>query len=238
MTTLHPDYSILAARLELVSLHSRTLKSFSAFITRTDTGTVLIASFGETLVNEYSSMNRGTRVTLATICGRRSLPRRQSRCYPATFSRLRHELVRSSHVHMQLISSLIRVIGSLSFKTLEHLYLLKDNGIVIERPQFMWMRVAVQLHGKDLGAVVETYDMLSRGFYIHATPTLKNAGTSNPQLASCFIHATSTTDTESVYGTLAKLANIFQHDGGLGIDVHNVPATRSVKLLSKNWCSC
>ena len=128
------------------------------------------------------------------------------------------------HCHHKLF--LNSSICSFAFKTLENGYLLKSDGEVVERPQFLWMRVALQIHGANLSAVEETYDLLSQGYYIHATPTLKNSGTSFPQLASCFIQTADPRSVASIYAGLHKTAATFMHDGGVGIDLHSVPAKR------------
>ena len=110
------------------------------------------------------------------------------------------------------------------FKTLERGYLLSAGGKTIERPQYMWMRVAIQLHGVDFEKVRETYDALSDGFFIHATPTLFNAGTPRPQLSSCFLLQMSEDSIQGIYKTLADCAQISKWAGGIGINVHNIRA--------------
>ena len=110
------------------------------------------------------------------------------------------------------------------FKTLERAYLLKKNGRVVERPQHLWMRVAIQLHGKNFELVKGTYDSLSQGYFIHATPTLFNAGTPRPQLSSCFLLQMSEDSIQGIYKTLADCAQISKWAGGIGINVHNIRA--------------
>jgi ribonucleotide reductase alpha subunit len=112
------------------------------------------------------------------------------------------------------------------FKTLERAYLLKKDGIVVERPQHMWMRVAVEIHRDDLARVRETYDALSHGYFIHATPTLFNAGTTHPQLSSCFL-LTVEDSIEGIYDTLKECALISKWAGGIGLSVHNIRAKSS-----------
>ena len=112
-------------------------------------------------------------------------------------------------------------------KTLEKGYLLKQNGRVIERPQHMWMRVAIQLHGADFGHVKETYDALSRGYFIHATPTLFNAGGLKPQLSSCFLLTMNDDSISGIYKTLGDCAQISKWAGGIGLSVHNIRARGS-----------
>jgi ribonucleoside-diphosphate reductase alpha chain len=113
------------------------------------------------------------------------------------------------------------------FKTLERAYLLKKNGVVIERPQHMWMRVAIQLHGKNMFRVKETYDALSMGYFIHATPTLFNAGTDHPQLSSCFLLTMKDDSIKGIYDTLGDCAQISKWAGGIGLSIHNIRARGS-----------
>jgi ribonucleoside-diphosphate reductase alpha chain len=110
------------------------------------------------------------------------------------------------------------------FKTLEKSYLLRVKGKVVERPQHLWMRVAIQLHGSDLEKVQETYDALSQGYFIHATPTLFNAGTARPQLSSCFLLQMSDDSIQGIYKTLGDCAQISKWAGGIGLNVHNIRA--------------
>ena len=113
------------------------------------------------------------------------------------------------------------------FKTLEKGYLLKQNGKVIERPQHMWMRVAIQLHSYDIERVKETYDALSLGYFIHATPTLFNAGGQKPQLSSCFLLTMNDDSIQGIYKTLSDCAQISKWAGGIGLSVHNIRARGS-----------
>jgi ribonucleoside-diphosphate reductase alpha subunit len=108
------------------------------------------------------------------------------------------------------------------FKTLQKGYMLPG-----ERPQHMWMRVAVQLHGTNFGKVRETYDALSLGYFIHATPTLFNSGTPRPQLSSCFLVHMQDDSIKGIYDTLGECAQISKWAGGIGLSVHNVRARDS-----------
>lgn len=113
------------------------------------------------------------------------------------------------------------------FKTLMNGYLLKDSaGNVLERPQHMWMRVALQLHS-DVAKIRETYDALSLGYFIHATPTLFNAGTKTPQLSSCFLLTMQSDSIQGIYKTLGDCAQISKWAGGIGLSVHNIRARDS-----------
>jgi ribonucleoside-diphosphate reductase alpha chain len=113
------------------------------------------------------------------------------------------------------------------FKTLERAYLLKKDGKIIERPQHMWMRVAIQLHGKDFERVKESYDALSQGYFIHATPTLFNSGTDHPQLSSCFLLTMKDDSIKGIYETLGDCAQISKWAGGIGLAIHNIRARGS-----------
>ena len=109
------------------------------------------------------------------------------------------------------------------FKTLLNGYLLKRrDGRVCERPQHMWMRIAIQLHGVDDALVKETYDALSQGYFIHATPTLFNAGTTHPQLSSCFLVHMQDDSIQGIYSTLGECAQISKWAGGIGLSIHNI----------------
>jgi ribonucleoside-diphosphate reductase alpha subunit len=114
------------------------------------------------------------------------------------------------------------------FKTLMNGYLLRRrDGRVWERPQHMWMRVAIQLHGKDYEEVKKSYDALSQGYFIHATPTLFNAGTKHPQLSSCFLIQMEEDSISGIYNTLKECAQISKWAGGIGLSVHNIRARDS-----------
>jgi ribonucleoside-diphosphate reductase alpha chain len=113
------------------------------------------------------------------------------------------------------------------FKTLERSYLLRINGKIVERPQHMLMRVSVGIHLDDLTSVIETYDLMSKKFFTHATPTLFNAGTPKPQMSSCFLLAMQDDSIDGIYDTLKQTAKISQSAGGIGLSIHNVRATGS-----------
>ena len=113
------------------------------------------------------------------------------------------------------------------FKTLERAYLLKINGVIVERPQMMWMRVAIALHGNDFDKVKTTYDLMSLKYFTHATPTLFNAGTPRQQLSSCFLIAMESDSVDGIYSTLTDCARISKWAGGIGLHVHNIRATGS-----------
>ena len=110
------------------------------------------------------------------------------------------------------------------FKTLEKSYLLKLDGKVAERPQYMYMRTALQVWGENLEKVIETYNTLSEGYYTHATPTLFNSGTGRPQLSSCFLLDLESDSIEGIFNTLKESAQISKNAGGIGISFTKVRA--------------
>lgn len=113
------------------------------------------------------------------------------------------------------------------FKTLERSYLLKLNGNIAERPQHMLMRVSIGIHLDDLDAAIETYELMSKKYFTHATPTLFNSGTPKPQMSSCFLLAMQDDSIDGIYDTLKQTAKISQSAGGIGLSIHNVRATGS-----------
>ncbi|MBI3237346.1 MAG: ribonucleoside-diphosphate reductase subunit alpha, partial [Flavobacteriia bacterium] len=113
------------------------------------------------------------------------------------------------------------------FKTLTRSYLLKLNGEIAERPQQMLMRVAVGIHKGDLTQAIKTYNLMSEGWFTHATPTLFNAGTPKPQMSSCFLLTMKDDSIEGIYDTLKSCAQISQSAGGIGLAIHNIRATGS-----------
>ena len=113
------------------------------------------------------------------------------------------------------------------FKTLEKSYLLRINGQVAERPQHMYMRVAIGIHKNDIDSVIKTYQLMSEKWFTHATPTLFNAGTPKPQMSSCFLLTMKDDSIEGIYDTLKQTAKISQSAGGIGLAIHNVRATGS-----------
>lgn len=113
------------------------------------------------------------------------------------------------------------------FKTLERAYLMRVNKEIVERPQHMWMRVSIGIHGDDIAAVKETYDLMSCKYFTHATPTLFNAGTPRPQLSSCYLLSMEDDSIDGIYNTLKECAKISKWAGGIGLHIHNVRGTGS-----------
>ncbi|MDV7137455.1 ribonucleoside-diphosphate reductase subunit alpha [Maribacter sp. TH_r10] len=194
MTTMHPDYAKLAARISVSNLHKNTKKSFS-----------------ETMKDLYTYVNPRT--------GKKA-------------PLLSDEVFKVISENAEALDSTIIYNRDFSydyfgFKTLERSYLLKLNGQIAERPQHMLMRVSVGIHLNDLDAVKETYELMSKKYFTHATPTLFNSGTPKPQMSSCFLLAMKDDSIEGIYDTLKQTAKISQSAGGIGLSIHNVRATGS-----------
>ena len=119
------------------------------------------------------------------------------------------------------------LIDYFGFKTLERAYLMKYNNVIEERPQYLWLRVAIGIHGDNLEKVKITYDLMSQKYFTHATPTLFNAGTPKPQLSSCYLLALEDDSISGIYSTLKDCAQISKWAGGIGLHIHNVRATGS-----------
>ena len=194
MTTTHPDYAQLAARISVSNLHKNTKKSFS------DTMKDLY---------EYTNPRTGKKAPL--------------------LSDEVYEVIKKNAILLD--SSIIynRDFGYdfFGFKTLERSYLLKLNGEIVERPQHMLMRVSIGIHLNDIDAALETYHMMSKRYFTHATPTLFNSGTPKPQMSSCFLLAMKDDSIDGIYDTLKQTAKISQSAGGIGLSIHNVRATGS-----------
>ncbi len=194
MTTTHPDYAKLAARISVSNLHKNTKKSFS------DTMKDLY---------EYVNPRTGKKAPL-----------------------LSDEVFKVISDNAEKLDSTIiynRDFGYdyFGFKTLERSYLLKLNGKIAERPQHMLMRVSIGIHLEDLDAAIETYELMSKKYFTHATPTLFNSGTPKPQMSSCFLLAMKDDSIDGIYDTLKQTAKISQSAGGIGLSIHNVRATGS-----------
>ena len=113
------------------------------------------------------------------------------------------------------------------FKTLERAYLMRINGKIVERPQHMWLRVSIGIHGDHFEKIAETYEYMSQKYFTHATPTLFNAGTPHPQLSSCYLIAMENDSIEGIYNTLKDCAMISKWSGGIGLHIHNIRASGS-----------
>lgn len=114
------------------------------------------------------------------------------------------------------------LIDYFGFKTLEKAYLFKVGDSIVERPQYMWLRVSIGIHGNNINNIIETYNYLSLKYFTHATPTLFNAGTPTPQLSSCYLIAMESDSIDGIYNTLKDCAQISKYSGGIGIHIHNI----------------
>jgi len=194
MTTTHPDYAKLAARISVSNLHKNTKKSFS-----------------ETMSDLYTYVNPRN--------GKKS-PLLADEVYDIISKNA--ELLDSTIIYNRDFHY-----DYFGFKTLERSYLLKLNGKVAERPQHMLMRVSIGIHMDDLDSAIETYNLMSKKYFTHATPTLFNAGTPKPQMSSCFLLTTKDDSIDGIYDTLKQTAMISQSAGGIGLSIHNIRATGS-----------
>ena len=113
------------------------------------------------------------------------------------------------------------------FKTLERAYLMKVNNVIVERPQHMWLRVSLTVHGLNMEKVKETYDYMSQKYFIHATPTLFNAGTPRPQLSSCYLIGMEDDSIDGIFNTVKECAQISKWSGGIGLHIHNIRSSGS-----------
>jgi len=132
------------------------------------------------------------------------------------------------HIEQMIDYTRDYMIDYFGFKTLERAYLFKISDRIVERPQHMWMRVAIGIHGNNMLAVKETYDLMSQKYFTHATPTLFNAGTPRPQLSSCYLIAMEDDSLDGIYNTLKDCANISKWAGGIGLHIHNIRGSNSL----------
>ena len=141
----------------------------------------------------------------------------------------------SLEINAMIVHERDYLIDYFGFKTLERAYLFRVNNTIVERPQHMWMRVAIGIHGdlqtsnpeESLRLVKETYDLMSQKFFTHATPTLFNAGTPRPQMSSCYLIAMEDDCIEGIFNTLKDCAKISKWAGGIGLHIHNIRAKGS-----------
>ncbi|MCP9199045.1 ribonucleoside-diphosphate reductase subunit alpha [Gramella sp. GC03-9] len=194
MTTAHPDYAKLAARISVSNLHKNTKKTFS-----------------EVMTDLYEYINPRTGESAPLI------------------SDEIYEVIKENSEKLDSTIIYNRDFGYdyFGFKTLERSYLLKLNGKIAERPQHMLMRVSIGIHPDDLDAAIETYELMSKKYFTHATPTLFNSGTPKPQMSSCFLLTMKDDSIDGIYDTLKQTAKISQSAGGIGLSIHNVRATGS-----------
>ena len=192
--TQHPDYAILAARIEVSNLHKMTESSFSK----------VMQAF-----RHYEHPETGEPAPLIS-----------------------EEVYNVIMANKDTLDGIVihdrdSEFDYFGFKTLEKSYLLKLDGKIAERPQHMLMRVAVGIHMDDIERVKETYDLLSQRYFTHATPTLFNAGTPNPQMSSCFLTCMKEDSIDGIYDTLKNCAIISKYAGGIGLSMSNIRASAS-----------
>jgi ribonucleoside-diphosphate reductase alpha subunit len=194
MTTRHPDFAKLAARIAISNLHKVTSKSFS-----------------NTMKRLYTYVDPKTNQNAPLI------------------SKETWKVIKDHAAELDEAIIYDRDFGYdyFGFKTLERSYLMKVDGKTVERPQHLIMRVAVGIHGEDIPAAIETYNLMSEKWFTHATPTLFNAGTPRPQLSSCFLLTMKDDSIDGIYDTLKSCAKISQSAGGIGLSIHNVRAKGS-----------
>lgn len=193
-TTIHPDFSVLAARIAVSNLHKNTLKSFSKTAQ---------------LLYEYTDPITQTHAPL--------------------ISEEIYKIIRKNadELDSSVIYDRDYNFDYFGFKTLERSYLIRTNGKVTERPQHLFMRVALGIHKEDIQAAIETYNLMSEKWFIHATPTLFNAGTPKPQMSSCFLLSMTEDSIAGIFDTLKRCALISQSAGGIGVSIHNIRSTGS-----------
>jgi ribonucleoside-diphosphate reductase subunit M1 len=235
-TTTHPDYAVLAARIAISNLHKETSKSFSKVIES-------LYTYGESRSAAQRSAHRSRlhsqpeeqQAQPDDQRGHVQVDHEEPR-RARLGDHLRARLPLREHARSKRDASARATLpltpprapqNFFGFKTLERSYLLRINGKVAERPQHMIMRVAVGIHGDDVDAVIETYNLMSEKFFTHASPTLFNAGTPHPQLSSCFLVTMKDDSIEGIYDTLKTCAMISKTAGGIGLNIHNIRGTGS-----------
>jgi|UniRef100_A0A6C0ISQ0 ribonucleotide reductase alpha subunit len=193
MSTIHPDYNVLAGRIVVSNHHKNTSASFVE------------------VMNQLYTFKDKHGVTSPLV------------------SKELHDIVNE---HGEAFENMIDynndyLIDYFGFKTLERAYLMKLNGKIIERPQHMWLRVSIGIHGNNLEKIKETYNYMSSKYFTHATPTLFNAGTPHPQLSSCYLISMENDSIDGIYNTLKDCALISKWAGGIGLHIHNIRASGS-----------
>ena len=194
LTTRHPDFAKLAARIAVSNLHKVTSKSFSNTMKR---------------LYQHVDPKNGQNAPLIS---------------KETWKVIKEH---AAELDEAIIYDRDFSYDFFGFKTLERSYLMKIDGKTVERPQHMLMRVAVGIHGSDVPAAIETYNLMSEKWFTHATPTLFNAGTPKPQLSSCFLLTMKDDSIDGIYDTLKQCAKISQSAGGIGLSIHNIRAKGS-----------
>ena len=193
MSSVHPDYNVLAGRIVVSNHHKNTGTSFSEAMRA-------LYHFSDKHGNSSPLISQDL-----------------------------YDLVMANAEELDSWCDFSRdyLIDYFGFKTLERAYMMKVNGKIVERPQHMWLRVSLGIHGSNFVKARETYDLMSQKYFTHATPTLFNAGTPHPQLSSCFLLGMESDSIDGIYNTLKDCANISKWAGGIGLHIHNVRASGS-----------
>src|SRR5690606_17799142 len=194
MTTAHPDYARLAARISVSNLHKNTKKTFS-----------------DVMHDLYTYVNPRTG---------KEAPLLADDVYEVIVAN--KDLLDSTIIYNRDFGY-----DYFGFKTLERSYLLKLNGKIAERPQHMLMRVAVGIHLNDMESVIETYELMSKKYFTHATPTLFNSGTPKPQMSSCFLLTMKEDSIDGIYDTLKQTSKISPSAEAISLAMHNSRANES-----------
>lgn len=194
LSTLHPDYSVLASRIFVSNHHKNTNPFFSEVMRE---------------LWEYKDINNNHSPLISV------------------------DLWNIVDNNKELLNKIIvderdYLFDFFGLKTLEKSYLFKINDKIVERPQYMWLRVSLGIHGNDFERVKETYDLMSQKYFTHATPTLFNSGTRTPQLSSCYLLAMEDDSLEGIFNTLQDCAKISKYAGGIGLHIHNIRSKNSL----------
>lgn len=232
LTTKHSDYGILAGRIVVSSIHKSTKKRFSDVFTMMRNELLVLVNDKAKQGKQKSNCDANSNTTVAAgnvgnvdaVDKKDSLVVKRSLISDVVFSFVSN--------HRDELDSAIQYDRDFSFdyfglKTLERAYLFKINGAIVERPQHMWMRVAcgIHAHTNDVAAAIETYNLMSKKAFIHATPTLFNAGTAEPQLSSCFLVNMAADSIDGIFDTLKQCAKISKVAGGIGLSINNIRAS-------------
>ncbi len=198
MSTQHPDFSLLAARISVSNLHKQTEKVFSKVI-------AILHDY----VHGQGCATAGKSSSLIS-----------DEIYEIVMKN-------KDRLNSALIMDRDFGYDYFGFKTLERSYLLRIDGKPVERPQHLIMRVSLGIHKNDIDAAIETYNLMSQRFFTHATPTLFNSGTPRPQMSSCFLLCMQDDSIDGIFETLKQCANISKYAGGIGLSIHNIRASHS-----------
>ena len=193
MSSIHPDYNILAGRITVSNHHKNTKNQFSEVISQ--------------LYQYQDKHDKHSPLITKEI----------------------YDIVIANKEELENMIDYQRdyLIEYFGFKTLERAYLMRVDKEIVERPQHMWLRVSLGIHGSDMARVRETYDLMSNKCFTHATPTLFNAATPHPQLSSCYLLGMEKDSIEGIYNTLKDCALISKWAGGIGLHIHNIRASGS-----------